>query len=75
MQRFLFVNIISVLLSGNGFTQSIDICERLIKSEGGRDYDAKHYKIELTIDFDQKYFTGENAITEIIKQFPATLSQ
>ena len=43
--------------------QKVDVYKRPLKYERSRDYDAKHYRIALTFDLDNKYFEGENRIT------------
>lgn len=41
----------------------IDITKRQRQFERSRDYDAKHYRVELTFDLDDKSFWGTNTIT------------
>lgn len=41
----------------------IDIYKRPRQFERSRDYDAKHYRLELTFDLDEKIFWGTNTIT------------
>ena len=43
--------------------QKVDVYKRPFKYERSRDYDAKHYRIALAFDLDNKYFSGENRIT------------
>ncbi len=43
--------------------QQSDIYQRPRQFERSRDYDAKHYRIELTFDMDKKAFWGTNTIT------------
>jgi len=40
-----------------------DIYQRPRQFERSRDYDAKHYRVELTFDLDKKTFWGTNTIT------------
>jgi hypothetical protein len=40
-----------------------DIYKRPRQFERSRDYDAKHYRVELTFDLDEKIFWGTNTIT------------
>ena len=48
----------AVLLSA----QQEDIYKRPRQFERSRDYDAKHYRVELTFDLDEKIFWGTNTI-------------
>lgn len=41
----------------------LDIYNRPRQFERSRDYDAKHYRVELTFDLDKKIFWGTNTIT------------
>jgi aminopeptidase N len=41
----------------------IDVYSRPRQFERSRDYDAKHYRLELTFDLDKKIFFGTNTIT------------
>ncbi|UCE39879.1 MAG: M1 family metallopeptidase [Candidatus Aminicenantes bacterium] len=41
----------------------LDIYKRPRQFERSRDYDAKHYRVELTFDLDEKIFWGTNTIT------------
>ncbi len=43
--------------------QQTDIYQRPRQFERSRDYDAQHYRLELTFDLDQKTFWGTNTIT------------
>jgi len=43
--------------------QQTDIYERPRQFERSRDYDVKHYRLELTFDLDEKIFWGTNTIT------------
>jgi aminopeptidase N len=43
--------------------QQTNIYERPRQFERSRDYDAQHYRLELTFDLDQKTFWGTNTIT------------
>lgn len=45
------------------YAQKIDVYKRPLQYERSRDYDARHYRIELTFDLDKKYFLGEKRIT------------
>ena len=40
-----------------------DIYKRPRQFERSRDYDAKHYRVELTFDLDEKIFWGTNTVT------------
>ncbi len=63
MKRFATLLLIFLSLSCILNAQKIDIYKRPLKYERSRDYDAKHYRIVLTFDLDNKYFWGENKIT------------
>jgi aminopeptidase N len=43
--------------------QQTDIYKRPRQFERSRDYDARHYRLELTFDLDEKIFWGTNTIT------------
>ncbi len=43
--------------------QEIDIYERPVQVERSRDFDAQHYRLQLTFDLDRKEFWGENQVT------------
>ena len=43
--------------------QQTDIYERPRQFERSREYDAKHYRVELTFDLDEKILWGTNTIT------------
>ncbi|MCJ7679733.1 MAG: aminopeptidase, partial [Candidatus Aminicenantes bacterium] len=43
--------------------QETDIYQRPRQFERNRDYDARHYRLELHVDLDQKTFRGTNTIT------------
>lgn len=43
--------------------QKINVYDRPVQVERSRDYDAKHYRIELKVDLDKKSFEGKNRIT------------
>ncbi len=45
------------------FGQQVDIYQRPVQAERSRDYNAIHYRVELTFDLDRKYFSGTNQIT------------
>jgi aminopeptidase N len=45
------------------YAQKDDIYKRPRQFERSRDYDAKHYRINLTFDLDKKKFWGTNTIT------------
>jgi aminopeptidase N len=63
MKYHIYLYFILPLISCAGFTQAIDLNQRPYNAERSNDYDALHYRIELSIDLDQKYFSGENTIT------------
>ena len=43
--------------------QKINVYDRPVQVERSRDFDAKHYRIELKVDLDTKSFEGKNRIT------------
>jgi len=43
--------------------QEIDIYSRPVQAERSHDFDARHYRLELTFDLDRKEFWGENRVT------------
>jgi aminopeptidase N len=45
------------------FSQKVDVYQRPLQMEPSRDYDARHYRISLTFDLEDKRFWGENRIT------------
>lgn len=63
MKRMFVVYFLLFGCQFNAFAQKIDIYKRPLQAERSRDYDAKHYRIQLTFDFDKKMFWGENQIT------------
>lgn len=50
-------------MSENRIAQEVDIYQRPVQEERSRDYNALHYRIELTFDLKRKYFSGSNQIT------------
>ena len=52
-----------LILWQSGFTQKIDIYSRPVRHEPSRNFDALHYKVQLTFDLDKKEFYGSNTIT------------
>jgi len=63
MRKFYLVFVLLFTCSFHTFAQKIDVYKRPIQVERSRDYDAKHYRIQLTFDFGKKKFWGENRIT------------
>ncbi len=61
---FRYILLSSILfLPGLSVAQKVDIYQRPFQEERSRDYNALHYRIELTFDLDRKYFSGTNQIT------------
>lgn len=66
MKKIVTVSLIiiwTVSLSWILSAQKTDIYQRPRQFERSRDYDAKHYRLELTFDLDKKTFWGTNTIT------------
>jgi aminopeptidase N len=59
-KAILFILVISsICLSA----QQIDIYQRPVQVERSHDFDAQHYRLQLTFDLDRKEFWGENKVT------------
>lgn len=63
MKRFATLLLVFIAFSSFLTGQQIDVYKRPLQYERSRDYDAKHYRIELMFDLDEKTFWGENKIT------------
>jgi aminopeptidase N len=63
MKRIHIVLFILIVCSVNLFAQKIDIYKRPVRVERSHDFDARHYRLTLTFDLDQKKFWGENQVT------------
>jgi aminopeptidase N len=63
MKKFYILFVLLFPCFFNLFAQKIDVYKRPFQVERSREYDAKHYRIQLTFDFDEKKFWGENKIT------------
>ncbi|MFC1556201.1 M1 family metallopeptidase, partial [candidate division KSB1 bacterium] len=50
-------------LSVNVIAQKIDIYKRPVQVERSHDFDAQHYRLQLSFDLDKKEFRGENTVT------------
>jgi aminopeptidase N len=68
MKKIITASLATVLVASLSFilfaqqTQT-DIYQRPRQFERSRDYDAKHYRLELTFDLEEKTFWGTNTIT------------
>ncbi len=60
--RVLVLTLILILCSTSLNAQTAELLARPIQKERNRDYDALHYKIELSFDLDNKSFEGSNTI-------------
>ena len=63
MKKIFFIFFILICFLSILAAQEIDVYKRPLKYERSRDYDAKHYRLELTFDLEEKVFWGENKIT------------
>ncbi len=66
MKKIVVTSLIITAVASSFFileAQKVDISKRPRQFERSREYDAKHYRINLTFDFDKKKFWGTNTIT------------
>ncbi|MCG6186321.1 M1 family aminopeptidase [Maribellus maritimus] len=62
MKNIILIGIF-LIFSLMGHSQVADVAGLSVSPERSRDYDAIHYKISLSVDFDKKYLEGQNTIT------------
>jgi aminopeptidase N len=63
MKHTVLLLLATVLAASAAAAQQTNIYDRPVQVERSREYDAKHYQIELEVDLDAKTFAGKNTIT------------
>ncbi|MGB2906846.1 MAG: M1 family metallopeptidase [Candidatus Aminicenantaceae bacterium] len=63
MRIWKMVTLILIVCSVGLSAQEVEINKRPIQVERSHDFDAQHYRLQLTFDLDRKEFWGENQVT------------